>query len=145
MDPYTGARPDPRGAGERLQDLIRRRMKELRLTQQDLVDRSRAAGFEISRPMWHKWTNTEWKNGPLSDPVRGIAAALEVSTQEVHDASGISTNLRTQRTDIDPDTHAVMVMFQERSAEQRAALAEMLRSAIRLAESSTNRRSRDAH
>jgi hypothetical protein len=120
-------------------------MRELRLTQQDLVDRSRAAGYEISRPMWHKWTNTEWKNGPLSDPVRGIAAALEVSTQEVHDASGISTNLRTQRTDIDADTKAVLVMFQERSAAERAALAEMLRSAIRLADSAPARRVDDAH
>ena len=145
MDPYAGDRPESRGAGERLQDLIRRRMKDLRLTQQDLVDRSRAAGYEISRPMWHKWTNTEWKNGPLSDPVRGIAAALEVSTQEVHDASGISTNLRAQRTDIDADTHAVLVMFQERTDEERAALAEMLRSAIRLADSSPGRRANDAH
>lgn len=145
MDPFAGERPAPRGAGERLQDLIRRRMRELRLTQQDLVDRSRAAGHEISRPMWHKWTNTEWKNGPLSDPVRGIAAALEVSTQEVHDASGISTNLRTQRTDVDADTHAVLVMFQQRSDEERAALAEMLRSAIRLADSSPARRADDAH
>lgn len=145
MDPYAGGRSASRGAGERLQDLIRRRMRELRLTQQDLVDRSRAAGYEISRPMWHKWTNTEWKNGPLSDPVRGIAAALEVSTQEVHDASGISTNLRTQRTDIDADTKAVLVMFQERSAAERAALAEMLRSAIRLADSAPARRVDDAH
>ncbi len=145
MDPYAGGRSASRGAGERLQDLIRRRMRELRLTQQDLVDRSRAAGYEISRPMWHKWTNTEWKNGPLSDPVRGIAAALEVSTQEVHDASGISTNLRTQRTDIDADTNAVLVMFQERSAAERAALAEMLRSAIRLADSAPARRVDDAH
>ncbi|MGI5128435.1 hypothetical protein ACQEVB_16610 [Pseudonocardia sp. CA-107938] len=144
MDPQSVDRPDPRGSGERLQDLIRRRMKELRLTQQDLVDRSRAAGYEISRPMWHKWTNTEWKNGPLSDPVRGIAAALEVSTQEVHDASGISTHLRTQRTDVDPDTHAVLVMFSERSPEERAALADMLRSAIRLADSSTVRRTGSA-
>jgi hypothetical protein len=144
MDPQADERPDPRGSGERLQDLIRRRMKELRLTQQDLVERSRAAGYEISRPMWHKWTNTEWKNGPLSDPVRGIAAALEVSTQEVHDASGISTHLRTHRTDIDPDTHAMVVMFQERSPEERAALAEMLRSAIRLVGSPTIRRTGSA-
>jgi transcriptional regulator with XRE-family HTH domain len=144
MDPQTGERRDPGGSGERLQDLIRRRMKELRLTQQDLVERSRAAGYEISRPMWHKWTNTEWKNGPLSDPVRGIAAALEVSTQEVHDASGISTHLRTHRTDIDPDTHAMVVMFQERSPEERAALADMLRSAIRLADNSTVRRTGSA-
>jgi transcriptional regulator with XRE-family HTH domain len=144
MDPQAGERRDPGGSGERLQDLIRRRMKELRLTQQDLVERSRAAGYEISRPMWHKWTNTEWKNGPLSDPVRGIAAALEVSTQEVHDASGISTHLRTHRTDIDPDTHAMVVMFQERSPEERAALADMLRSAIRLADNSTVRRTGSA-
>jgi transcriptional regulator with XRE-family HTH domain len=144
MDPQAGDRADPRGSGERLQDLIRRRMKELRLTQQDLVERSRAAGYEISRPMWHKWTNTEWKNGPLSDPVRGIAAALEVSTEEVHDASGISTHLRTHRTNIDPDTHAMVVMFQERSPEERAALADMLRSAIRLAGSSPVRRTGSA-
>ncbi|SHK20729.1 hypothetical protein SAMN05443637_103381 [Pseudonocardia thermophila] len=119
-------------------------MKELRLTQQDLVERSRRAGHEISRPMWHKWTNTEWKNGPGADPIRGIAAALEVSTQEVHDAAGVSMNLRPQHTDLDPDTHAVIVMFQERTPEERAALVEMLRSAIRLADSATARRTGSA-
>lgn len=115
----------------RLQELITTRKKKLRLTYDDLISRSEAAGYPISRSMWHHFITKDWPNVPTTDSLRGIAAAIELDPNAVLDAAAESVRIREVGLgSLSPSARAVVALLADRPEAQAAALEAVLRSVI---------------
>lgn len=112
----------------RLQDLIEKRKKELRLGWDDLVERSRSSGYTISTNRWHHWAQTEWTKTPNPEVVRSMAAALELSTDVVYEAAGISVNLYTQVVPIDSKMRVMVAAFNDITSADQDLVIDMIRA-----------------
>lgn len=118
----------------RLQDLIHQRKEEIGrargrpLTYNEMVERAAAANYPISRSMLHHLADQEWPNMPTTDKIRGIAAAIEVSPDEIVLAAAESLGLQTEVIEIDPNVRAMLAMLGRRTPEQQQVLRDVIRS-----------------
>lgn len=112
----------------RLQDLIALRKAELGLTYAQMVDRAAAAGWPLSRSMFHHLADREWPNIPTTDTIRGIAAAIEIDPDEVLAAAAESVGIQTRELELDRGTRSIMGLVEARTPEQLAALESVIRS-----------------
>jgi transcriptional regulator with XRE-family HTH domain len=114
----------------RLQDLIRTRKQELRLTWAQLAQRAEDAGHPISNSMLHHWAGNAWPNIPPTEALRALAAALGVDVDVILEAAAASLDLRMKEVQVDPNARALIALVQERTPAQVAALERILRTVV---------------
>lgn len=121
----------------RLQDLILKRKRELRLSWDELAERSTASGYTISVNRWHYWAQTEWINTsgrgamPNPDVIRSIAAAIELPTDTVYEAAGVSAQLYTRTVQVDPKMRIMVAAFNDVPPADHDMVIDMVRTIAR--------------
>lgn len=121
----------------RLQDLIRKRKRELRRTWEQMQRKAEQAGYPISSSMLHHWAGNEWTNVPPTLALRALAAALDLDVDEVLDAAEESADLRVREVEVPRGVRGLIALTHGRSPAQIAALERILRTVVEEMDSGT--------
>jgi hypothetical protein len=111
-----------------LRELIARQKRELSLTYARMGEKAAAAGYPLSRSMFHHLAENDITNIPPTDSLLGIAAAIDVDADVVLNAAAESVGIQPREVQLGASTRGVLALLEQRSPEEIAALESVLRS-----------------
>ncbi|MGO1049830.1 hypothetical protein [Crossiella sp. CA198] len=114
-----------------LAELIERQKAASGLSYEDMADRARDRGQRIRGNILWQLTRREIAQHPKPDTIRALAAALDTTVREVLDAVEESLGLRRVDVEVaDPNIEAWITLTGDRTPEEVAELAEILRQKV---------------